>query len=434
MNYQEALKYLYSLEKFGIRLGLGRVKKILKLLGNPQDELRMIHIAGTNGKGSTAVFTASILEEAGYRVGIYVSPHLANFRERIRINEKMISAREMAGLFSLIRLVAPDHGLTYFEFTTIAAFLYFQRNKVDFAVIEVGLGGRLDATNAIKKSLVSVITSIDFDHVQYLGKTTQKIAFEKAGIIKKKGTVIDGSNHKKTIEVIKNIALKKKAGLWQVGRDLKALRYKVENNYQSFDYRGPGIKLDKLEIKMRGQHQVHNALCALGAIEVLIRQGWPIAEQAIRGGLKNAVWPGRLELFKVYNNNGERVNVLLDGAHNPAGIKSLKNYLKSAIITFNRLHLVFGVLADKDIKGMLEALPLADTLIITKPKSERVALPQEVAEQALGCQPVILTNNVKTAIDKAMSLSGKKDLICITGSLYTVGEARETIIKFRGAN
>ncbi|MFH1238523.1 MAG: Mur ligase family protein, partial [bacterium] len=202
MTYQQALKYLYKLERFGIRLGLNKIKRVLKLLGNPQDKLKIIHIAGTNGKGSTAAFTASILQEAGYQVGLYTSPHLVDFRERIQINGQPVSSRQVAKLFSRIRSKAPNHGLTYFEFTTIAAFLHFVRHKVDFAVIEVGLGGRLDATNAIKNNLAAVITNVDFDHTEYLGRTLEKIAFEKAGIIREKGTVINGSDQKEAIKVI----------------------------------------------------------------------------------------------------------------------------------------------------------------------------------------------------------------------------------------
>lgn len=434
MTYVQALRYLYNLERFGIKLGLENIKKVLRSLDNPQNKLKVIHIAGTNGKGSTAAFIASILREAGYKVGLYTSPHLVDFRERIQVNGKYVAKGEVVRLGNSIRSVLKGECLTYFEFATTMAFLYFKQQKVEFAVVEVGMGGRLDATNIIKKNLVSVITNIDLEHTQYLGRDLKKITFEKCGIIRRNGTVITGNTHKTSIEVIKEICRKKKSVLFQAGKDFQTSGFKsVSREVQVFSYKGIYSNLEDLRIKMLGSHQIDNALCAIATVEVLVNYGYQIKEEHIRKGLEETSWPGRLEFFEVSDDKRKLIPVLVDGAHNPAAIKSLKNYLKNGILKFDKLILIFGVLGDKDIKGMLEEIvPLADIFILTKPNSSRAAEPELVIKELrkyISKKSIILSKDIKRAISKAMSLVHKNDLICITGSLYTVGEARQRIIK-----
>ncbi len=430
MTYQQAIKYIYNLERFGIKLGLQNIKQVLEFLGNPQDNLNIVHIAGTNGKGSTAAFIYFILKEAGYKVGLYTSPHLMDFRERIQINGKFIPKKEVVRFVNFICSTHNAQFLTYFEFTTIMAFLYFAQQKIDFAVVEVGMGGRLDATNVIKKSLVSVITNIDFEHTAYLGKSLTEITLQKCGIIKKKGQLISATSNKISLGVIKEICCKKKAKLFQIGKDLNISDYKLlSNGQQIFTYKGMFGNIKNLRIKMLGKHQTNNALCALGAIEVLKNYGYQVKKRYIRQGLEKTVWPGRLEIFKLPTVNYQLITVLLDGAHNPAGIKSLRNYFEEGILKFNRCILIFGVLSDKNIKQMLNIiLPLANIAIITKSKSKRAVEPEVIIEQmekSLLSIPIILAKDVQSAIYKALSLVRKNDLICVTGSLYVVGEARQ---------
>ncbi|MFH1783407.1 MAG: folylpolyglutamate synthase/dihydrofolate synthase family protein [bacterium] len=430
MKYSQAIKYLQKLEMFGIRLGLADMKRVLAVLGSPQKSLKVVHVGGTNGKGSTVAFISDVLIEAGYKVATYTSPHMVDFRERIQVNGKYIPKSRVCRLLGRIRRAVGNKPLTYFECVTVMALMYFAECGVDVAVLEVGMGGRLDATNVIGKSLVSVITNIDFEHTQYLGNTIAKIAYEKAGIIKKNSVVVTAIKKKQALVTIKDICRDRKTKLFRIGRNFKSFNYKIlPRGKQGFDYRGVWDTFKGIKLTMKGAHQVDNALCALAAIEVLRQKGYRIEYPHISKGLLNTIWPGRIELKKVTLGVRKKVNVLLDGAHNQAGIKSLKNFLKSGIVKYNTLIIVFGVLADKDTSAMLRCLmPLAHRVILTKPKSNRAAEPEKIRSYIKNrelLQKVSINDTVQGALKDAF-LSAKRDsLVCVTGSLYVVSEASQ---------
>lgn len=394
MNYEEALAYLNSLEQFGSQLGLSRIRLLLGKLGNPQDSLKCFHIAGTNGKGSVCAMVSSILQEAGCKVGLYTSPHLVDIRERFLINNKKIGEEAFAELISRIKPFADEVGneagqVTHFEVLTAAAFAYFMDQNVDYAVIEVGLGGRLDATNVISKPLVSVITSIDLEHTDVLGQGIHEIAFEKAGIIKSRAPVVVHANDI-AYNIIKRIAATEGA---------KAQRVKSVYNGK---------------VGLGGRFQRINAALALQAIKA---SGIKIPKAAIAAGIEKAYWPGRLDLSGV---KGKQV--LFDAAHNPAGISALVPELKA--FQRDRLILVASALRDKDHKAMFEQLsPLANVIILTRINNPRAAEPQELAKSCVG-QKVIFPSTA-SAIDFALSEASGDDLILVTGSIYLLGEVMD---------
>ncbi len=475
-SYNDGLQYLYTLEKYGVRLGLKMVKTLLKSLDNPQDKLSIIHIGGTNGKGSTSAMIASVMTKAGYKVGLYTSPHLARFNERIRINGREISDRKIAELVERIRCAIGDYPTshiphpishpTFFEFTTAMAFLYFAEEKVDFAVMEVGLGGRLDATN-VGSPLVSIITNISKDHEAMLGSRMEDITFEKAGIIKKGGILISGETKPAVLKVLAAECKNKKAMFYRLNRDFfvddgsKEVRSSSPNvsigdrkssascGVRRFTFRGRRWVLKDLETNLLGRHQQKNAACALAALEILEEarprmflsgKGFCIPESAVRDGLRDVFWPGRLEIVS------KRPLVILDCAHNPAGAEVLKDVLENEF-DYKKLFLVLGIMADKDIKGILSKLaPLASTVIFTRPKTERAAsldaLCREIkpymatsqeseTRNLISGKRVMSIENVKDACRIVLSLCGKDDIICITGSVFTVGEAREFLLDTR---
>ena len=323
MDYQESLKYIEETHKFGIRLGLDNMSKLLELLGNPQDKLNIIHVAGTNGKGSTCSFITSILKEAGYKVGLYTSPYLETFTERIRINGENIPEKDVARIVTLIKekieqMVSEGYSYpTEFEIVTTMAFYYYYEQGVDFVALEVGLGGRYDATNIIKKSDLSVITSISLDHVGILGDTVAKIAYEKAGIIKENGVVVVYDQSDEAKNVIKDICKEKNAKYIEVKFD--DINIKKSNiNSQVFDCTIIGQRYKDLEIKLIGDHQVNNSVLALSAIEILNQlKHLNINKDDIRRGLINTRWAGRIEKIL------DKPTFIIDGAHNEDGARSL---------------------------------------------------------------------------------------------------------------
>jgi dihydrofolate synthase/folylpolyglutamate synthase len=414
--YGEILDYLYGLEKFGIVFGLDNITWILSLLGNPQDAFKAVHIAGTNGKGSVAAMVAEILREGGVLTGLYTSPHLVSFTERITINGEPIREEEVVELTRFIkeRIQRADGGrhFTFFDFTTALAFEYFKRKGVEVAVVEVGLGGRLDSTNVIHP-LVTVITNVDFDHQDYLGTTIEEIAREKAGVVKDHVPVVTGARGP-ALEIIRGAA---------AGTDLyvlgEAFSYKKQDE-QVMGYRGMRRTLDGLALRLRGDHQIFNAALALCTVELLDAAGFAVNETAVRKGLATVQWPGRLELVR----RPGRPLILLDGAHNPAGVGTLASYLSTHFLDKKRI-LLFGVMKDKAFGEMLSALlPLAGHTILTRPEVERAALPDEVARYAPGA---LVTTSVKEALAEALKIARGDDLLVITGSFYTVGEARKLL-------
>lgn len=417
-EYQKSLSYLYGLEKFGMIFGLAKVEKILEAIGNPHHEIQAIHISGTNGKGSTAAMMASILRKEGYQVGLYTSPHLIRFTERIQINGKEIEEDEVAALSGWMRKRIEEAGITppftFFDVTTAMCFLYFKQKMVDLAILEVGLGGRLDSTNVIDP-LLSIITNIAKDHEEYLGKSVSKIAGEKAGIIKKGRPLITAATQPQVLRLFSTVCREKGAPYYRVGKEF---RY-VQNEERNFDYEGIHRKLWSVYVNLRGHHQIINATTALGGMEVLDDLGYRVSNDAMIEGLKEVEWPGRLEMIC------SSPRVVLDGAHNPAGALVLKETLEKEF-QYEHLILLVGMMKDKDVKSFLHLLaPLADHLILTQPCNDRAASPAALKE-ALGKsgEKAEMAEDLGKAIEKGLSMTKEEDLLCISGSLYTVGEAR----------
>ena len=427
ITYSEALDYIYDLTKYGIKLGLKNINYLLSLLGEPHKKLKIIHVAGTNGKGSTCSSISSILQSDGYKVGLYTSPHLVDFAERIKIDHKPIGRKKVSELLERIKPYiekvanTPSYNHpTFFEVITSMAFLYFFEEQVDFLVLEVGLGGRLDATN-VCEPLISVITHIDYDHMDKLGNSLKEIAREKGGIIKPEGIVISSNQYEEAYNEIKKIAKEKNSLIYSVGREIIYKIVKSDIKGVIFDLKGIYHEYENLHTPLLGRHQADNAAAAIAAIEALKIRGVNITEKAIRVGLEKVKWTGRLEIIQ---NNP---TLVLDGAHNPNGVKVVRDALKE-IFSYHRLILVLAIFADKDYKKMIQIIvPNADLIIATKTKNPRATPPQVIAKEAaqyIEQNKIIITENIPQAINCAISNSKEDDLICITGSLYTVGEAK----------
>lgn len=429
MNYNEALQFIHESHKFGMRLGLDNIKKLLELLGDPQNNLKIIHVAGTNGKGSTCSFISSILKESGYKVGLYTSPFLETFTERIRVNGENISEEEVGKIVSLIKEkieIMVSEGYSYpteFEIVTAMAFYYYNQEKVDFVALEVGLGGRYDATNVIDKPVVSAITSISLDHTGILGDTLAKIAFEKGGIIKEDCPTIVYPQQEEASEVIKNICAEKKSKYIEC--DFKNIEIKSSNiNSQIYNCNINGKELRDLEIKLIGAHQIKNSIVALNVIEYLNSiKITNISEENIRKGLLETKWPGRIEKIS------ENPMFIIDGAHNEEGAKSLANSIDKYFENKNKI-LVIGMLEDKDIESVLDLLiPKFNKVITTTPDNPRAIDANKLKEKIerynieVTCEP-----NIKEAVDYALKISNKDDVIISAGSLYMIGNVRTIIV------
>jgi dihydrofolate synthase/folylpolyglutamate synthase len=412
---QDPLEYLSGLNSLNIRLGLGPVSRLLDRLKNPHDTYGTVLIAGTNGKGSIAAMVASILIQANFRVGLYTSPHLMDIRERIKVNDRMISRQELASCIEEIRKEVHED-VTYFEFLTALAFVHFYHEKIDVAVLEVGMGGRLDATNIVKP-YVSVVSNISLDHRTYLGNSLEAIAHEKGGIVKNRGVCITGVKQRRVINVLEDICLQRGAKLLRLGRDMK-VRTKRDG---TFSFTGMGRRYRNLVCPLKGRHQISNAALAIGAIESMRMKGFDIDGGTIARGIRHTRWEGRLEILQ------NEPLILVDGAHNPAGISALCGALKLEF-EYERLILIFGVLNDKDYGSMLRRIvPLADHLIITRPQTDRAAPPGKIETVASRYtrQKTEIVENSLDAVKRALSLADLNDLICITGSLYLVGEVKQ---------
>jgi len=430
---------------------LERVKNFLATIDNPQDSLKCLHIAGTKGKGSTCVFVAYILRQAGYRVGLYTSPHLSDFRERIRILrtqptdnspqpaedfEGMISKGEVTGLVERLKPRIQSYNkyseygpLSFFEVYASLAFIYFKEEKVDFAVLETGLGGRLDATNVVNPLTVA-ITPISYEHTQKLGSTLREIAAEKAGIIKNKGSVvISAPQEEEARQVIRARCFEMGSRLYEVDKDIF---YDIKKS--GFDVRGIFDKYPDLKIRLPGKHQLINAAVAVGVIETLRLHNINVGIDAIRGGLYNTVWPGRCEVVS------SNPLIVLDGAQNIASMRALKEAIKENFSAegarlpdgqgsakggkYKRLILVLGISSDKDVKGICnEIYDLADEIVLTKADNLRATEPESLVKYFNG-KEVHITDNVKEAKELAYHLAKKEDLILVCGSLFVVGEFR----------
>ncbi len=412
-TYRDAISYLYSLQKYGIKFGLSKTENLLKAFGDPHKGQRYIHIAGTNGKGSVAAFIGSILKAAGLKVGFYSSPHLVRFSERFRINGEEMGRDTAAGLIEeLRRAFAPEAPPTFFEATTAMALIYFARENTDLAIMEVGMGGRLDATNVITP-LVSGITNISMEHQDFLGNRLVDIAKEKGGIIKKGVDVVTAAAQPSVIRALEAIAAERVAPLWRVGRDM---RYRTTAS--GFHYTGVGLRMKGLRLGLTGMLQARNAALALGIIERLGQKGVSVSEEDIRKGLQNTAWPGRMQIV------GTNPTILLDGAHNPAALRVLARSIRAGF-EYRRLVLVIGVMADKAIGEMMRAIvPFADYLICTRPVYSRAAEPEVLmAKAAPFGKPSEIVPLLTDALDRATRMADPRDLVVVCGSLFTVGEA-----------
>lgn len=389
------IDWFNSLQGRGWNLGLERISELLSRLKNPHLGLKCIHVAGTNGKGSVCAMLASILEKQGYKVGLYTSPHLKRFTERIQINRIEISETKVDELLEKIKPHCSDQ--TYFEVLTALAFLYSKEEECDFSVIEVGLGGRLDATNVITP-LLSIITNISWEHTEHLGDTIEKIAYEKAGIIKNGKPVITLAE-KEALKVIRKIAKEKNSRVY------------IPKKYYHKNFSLNSYK--NLRLNLKGNFQLQNASLALEAIDLLREQGYDISEAAIREGLGKIKWQGRFEFIAR--------NVLVDCAHNPAGIAVLKAEIDKIRDKYEKVISVVGILKDKDKKTMVELISkFSDYILFSRPQTERVSEPEELSSYTL--LPNEIVYNVRNAMKKAKKLANPQDLIVVTGSIYTVAE------------
>lgn len=429
MSYNDTLDYLYSLQSHGIQLGLSRIGLLFSILGNPQHQFPSVHIGGTNGKGSTAAITASILKQAGYRVGLYTSPHLIDLSERITINGVPISQDEIVRLTEQLRATIHSAALkiTFFELITAMAFCHFAAAHVDIAVVEVGLGGRFDATNVLIPE-VSAITQIDFDHEQYLGKTLLDIAKEKAGIIKEGTLIITGATQPEVLHFFEATAASKNAPLLQLGRDIT-----VSGN-GPHDFLYSGIYERNVSCPLLGNHQMANAAIAISIIEQIQppfpeQRGqsvnrsftsFPISETAILEGIRLVEWPGRLQVIQT------NPLILLDGAHNPSGARALGSYLQKEVDPhrLGQHFMIMGILRDKNIREILAPqTDWADEIVLTQPAIERAADPESLAAVLEGPVRKTIRKTVVEAIEYVESKIKPNDTLVISGSLYTVSEA-----------
>ena len=423
-DLESSIRYLYALQSHGIKPGLRPTVALLGALRDPHRSFQVFHIAGTNGKGSTAALLSSMLACQGYRVGLYTSPHLLDFTERIRINGTPILRTSVGGLTEMVRRAAETYlsePPTFFEATTAMAFAHFAEVGVQYGVIEVGLGGRFDATNVVRP-LVSAITTIGLDHQQYLGQTCEEIAKEKAGIIKDGTPVITGRMEPSSLAVIQAVAHEHHAPCFSLGRDFEV----IGETPARFSYHGRSRTYEDLSCPLLGRHQMDNAACALAALEAAQERGVEASETNVREGLRTVRWPGRLEVA------GHSPEVLLDGAHNPQAADALAAYLTTRRAERRspqgRLLFVIGMMRDKDRRGVLArlaAIPGPSHFILTKAAHPRAAEPAELAQDAagLGISTEIMAT-VREACTRAGTLAEAYDTICVTGSLLVVGEAK----------
>lgn len=421
----EAVRYLEGLSRFGVRLGLERMARLLAALGHPERRLRVIHVAGTNGKGSTSALLAAVLQAAGYRTGLYTSPHLLDYRERIRLDGQPIPPGRLAAILSDVREIidaGAGEGLdppTEFEAGTAVMYRYFVEEGAEVVVQEAGLGGRLDATNLVPRPLVSVITSIGMDHADRLGGDLEAIAGEKAGIVKPGVPLVAAPQEPEVEAVLASTCARLGSRLIRVGAEVAVTPVAVTAEGSVFDYHGLGVGYRDLRLGLLGPHQVENAGCALAALELAGQQGLTAGEDAVRAGLAAARWPGRLEVLR------RSPLVVLDGAHNPAGARALCRALR-ALWPGISFVLVLGVLVDKDGEGIVRELaPCAARLIATRPDSPR-ALPPEVLAgrgEAVGLAAAVEPDPPR-AVHLALTLAGEGGAVCVAGSLYLAGAIR----------
>jgi dihydrofolate synthase/folylpolyglutamate synthase len=459
MNHSEAIKYLYSLgnEVLTAKLGLRNIAALLNFLGDPHKKFKSILIAGTNGKGSVAAFCESVLRASGYRTGLYTSPHLIQIEERICVGGVMITGEVFARLTEEVKDAVSslrdeggntksfrlDPHPTYFEMVTAIAFKYFAEQHIDIAVLEVGLGGRLDATNVVDP-LVDVITNIDYDHQKYLGDSIAEIAAEKAGTIKPRSYETAHSDwvltkqKRASVGNLLPVVLcnANEAVLQVIEKRCEATGAVLIRTLEDFEYEADARSLGyfrlrlgcsfeseiEIDLPLPGKHQVLNALTAIRTLEILKSFGYEIKRQNVVEGIAKTCWPGRLEVLN------SRPRIIFDGAHNPAGAQKVRDYVEQ-FLGSNQIVMIYGTMRDKAIQEIAQKLfPLAHRVILTRPEWERAADPIEIGNLVPEFQPVIrLSKDVQEALDIAHQLTSENDTILIVGSLFLVGDAKKCI-------
>lgn len=403
------------------------MERILRALGHPERAYPAIHVAGTNGKGSVCAMLSSILTAAGYKVGLYTSPHLVSLTERFRFCEKDILEDELAELiFQVKDLVDNGYELSYFEFTTTIAFIWFKKIGIDIAIMETGLGGRLDATNVIT-SLVSMITNVSLEHQSYLGATISQIAREKAGIIKKGVRVISGVRDKEAREVIRRTSKEMGSRLLELDRDFSCA-LSADN---TLEYHGRNLHIHSIETNLLGRYQQDNLALALAACNYLMNEGYKIDEEHIKKGAKNVFWPCRLEFLR------GTCKAIIDGAHNPAGVTEFKAFLESEIKDRDSVLLWASSDegGDKDISSMLSLLePLFEKIIITEPPGPRKPVTIERWKEVISNKKLDFIKDWRNALSVALKKCKNKKLLCVSGSLYLAGNVRKELLSkgFKG--
>jgi dihydrofolate synthase/folylpolyglutamate synthase len=424
MNYKEAIEYIHGTYKFGSKLGLENISVLLDLMGNPQNDLNIIHVAGTNGKGSTSSFINEILITEGYEVGLFTSPYLEVFNERIRLNNENISNSDLAKIVTFVKEkvdVLVSNGFSHpteFEIVTAVAFEYYKMKKVDYVVLEVGLGGRLDSTNIITNTLVSVITPIDLDHTEYLGESISEVAYEKAGIIKENSVCVIHGQEEEVLDVISSKCRENNTRLIIAPTD--------DVEVIQIDETGTTFTIDELKYKisMIGKHQARNAAVALTAIYALREKyNVEVSEESIFKGLLSNVWQGR---FEIMHNNP---TIVIDGAHNLHGAKGLARTIVD-VFDGRKIYAVVGILEDKDVDGILdEIIPLVDYALVTEPnnprKMEKEKLSNMISKYDVETET---TESIEEAVEKVLKLANETDVVLFFGSLYMIGEVR-TILR-----
>lgn len=425
MEQVKARELLHSFGKFGIQLGLERIEKLLQELGRPQLNVRCVHVAGTNGKGSTSAFISAALQSAGLRTGLYTSPHLVDYPERFKIDGTEISWAVLGGILEEVKQVAERltasgaESPTEFEVLTAAAYLWFAREKVEYAVIEVGLGGLLDSTNVIVP-VVSVITNIGMDHMDRCGNTIEEIAAHKAGIIKPGVPVITGAQGA-ALEVIRQVAARNGSALLALGFDFVVDEIRAGGKGQSFTLRTAMNSPENYEIALFGRHQADNAALAVVACRQIMVGDRRLTPKTVEAGLAKTTWPGRFEVF------GKIPPIVVDGAHNPDGAAVLRQTLDE--VYGKQVVFLFGALADKDYDTVIKILFRAgDRAVVLRPDSDRAAEPENIARaiKQTGIDAETATE-AQAALSRALELATPGGLVCVTGSLYMIGSVRELV-------
>ena len=417
-SYSEALEYLYSLTHSGIKLGLENTSKLLEYFENPHLGIRTIHISGTNGKGSTAAIIESILRTARLKTGLYTSPHILDFRERIQINRSLIEKQDTTELILRIKKAVKilDIPITFFEFGTVLAFLYFKENDTDVNILEVGLGGRLDATNLCKAE-ISLITSISYDHTEFLGNDLKQIAFEKASIIKERGTVFAHIPNEEIFNVVNSLAQDRGASIYRLNKEFQITQVDAKKGHQIFDFFAEKTELKGLKLPLMGHFQAQNAGLALAACNQFLGKN---DEDVVRKGLEQVQWEGRLEIIS------EAPMVVLDCAHNVASVSNMtaelcKNH------DFSRCFVILGLMKDKEIDKIIEILSdFGDRFYLVQVNAQRGETPERLKEKFNKFNNIVqVSESVPSALQAVKEIAKPDDLVCITGSIFTVAEAKK---------